>query len=106
MIKIQANRAIKVYGLNDGIKLVNNATKHWVASQSIFLEFTTRYMLESNRVSEHSNGLVEHMARVLLINAPEVDDIWWPEATQAVVYLLNKLLSNSLGTQTLLDVFF
>ena len=105
LFKTQANRSIKAYGLDDGTELANSATKHWAASQGISLEFTTRYTPESNGVSERSNGLVECITRALLNSAPGIDAAWWPEATQAAVYLLNKLLSISLKTKTLLDAF-
>ena len=105
LIRTQANKTIKAYGLDGGTELANNATKHWAASQGISLEFTTRYTPESNGVSERSNGLVGRIARALLTGAPEVDIAWWPEATRAAVYLLNRLPSISLGTQTPLDAF-
>ena len=105
LIRTQANKTIKAYGLDGGTELANNATKHWAASQGISLEFITRYTPESNGVSERSNGLVERIARVLLTGAPEVDIAWWPEATRAAVYLLNRLPSISLENQTPLDAF-
>ena len=105
LIKTQANRTIKAYGLDGGTELANGATKHWAASKGISLEFITRYTPESNGVSERSNGLVERMARALLNGAPGVDTAWWPEATRAAVYLLNRLPSSFLGTRTPLDEF-
>ena len=105
LIRTQANRAIKAYGLDGGTELANSATKHWVASQGISLEFITRSTPESNGVSERSNGLVERMARALINGAPGVETAWWPEATRAAVYLLNRLPSSSLRTHTPLDVF-
>ena len=105
LIRTQANRPIKAYGLDGGTELANSATKHWAASQGISLEFTTRYTPESNGVSERSNGLVERITRALLNGAPGVDAAWWPEATRAAVYLLNRLPSTSLGTKTPLDAF-
>ena len=75
LIKTQVNQTIKAYGLNGGTKLINGATKHWAASKSISLKFITKYTPKSNGISEHSNSLVEHMARALLNGASSVKTI-------------------------------
>ena len=75
MIKIQTNKIIKIYELNDGINLIKNIMKHYIANQYIFLKSMIKYIFKNNGVNKCNNNLIEYIIKILLNDALNVNII-------------------------------
>ena len=67
----------------------------WRAEKGIKIEYTVAYSPETNSIAEKTNSLIVTKACYLLLDST-MDQSFWLEAFDIVVYLLNRTSSASL----------
>lgn len=104
MVERQTNMKIKCLRSDNGGEYVSNEFSQYLENCGIQRQLTVPYTPQQNGVAERANRTIVEMARCMLVDSKQSQNLW-AEAVATAVYLRNRSPSKSLDGRTPYEIW-